>query len=383
MDNNPIGPKKLSSLATSSTTTDRITGVSPGLMAGRLTSLSAWMTEFGKAFAEVRPIAAILAVYALAAIATSIAFDESLIFSLLGSVRLVAGMAEISFALALMAMLLRIGLHERAKHPTRRMFEQLRSALQPERAARAVLLLAAMGILQALFAFFKPLIPRFAAFSWDPVFVEADRLLFFGSDAWRVMWPVLGNPPATLFINVVYHLWFFWMLLAWVLVAFADRHRRENVRFFLAFVLTWTIGGTVLAILFSSVGPCYYGNFDFGPDPFTGLLAGLDAIDKQVPVFARDVQALLWAGQMNPTPGKLAGISAMPSMHCATAVLLTLIADRHDRRLGIASGVVAMLIFVGSIHLGWHYAVDGIAGALLAYAAWIGADRLLARTAAD
>jgi hypothetical protein len=32
--------------------------------------------------------------------------------------------------------------------------------------------------------------------------------------------------------------------------------------------------------------------------------------------------------------------------------------------------IYAALIFVGSIHLGWHYAVDGIVGAAAAIAVW-------------
>lgn len=39
----------------------------------------------------------------------------------------------------------------------------------------------------------------------------------------------------------------------------------------------------------------------------------------------------------------------------------------------------AILIFAGSVHLGWHYAVDGYASALSTAAIWIGVGRLLRR----
>jgi membrane-associated phospholipid phosphatase len=163
------------------------------------------------------------------------------------------------------------------------------------------------------------------------------------------------------------------------LVAFATSHRAENLRFFFAFILTWIIGGTVLATIFSSVGPCYYGFVYPGSDPFQPLLEGLDALNQHVPVFARGVQAMLWDGQTNPASGKLSGVSAMPSMHIATVFLLTRIAFVHHRRLGYASAVAGGLIFVGSILLAWHYAIDGIVGALVAWAAWSVAGVILRR----
>jgi membrane-associated phospholipid phosphatase len=64
------------------------------------------------------------------------------------------------------------------------------------------------------------------------------------------------------------------------------------------------------------------------------------------------------------------GISAMPSMHNAQAMLFAAAAWRVDRRFGLAMWVFAAIIFVGSIHLGWHYAVDGIVGAAAALLVW-------------
>jgi hypothetical protein len=38
--------------------------------------------------------------------------------------------------------------------------------------------------------------------------------------------------------------------------------------------------------------------------------------------------------------------------------------------LGWISVILTALIVAGSVHLGWHYAIDGIAGAWIAFAAW-------------
>ena len=64
------------------------------------------------------------------------------------------------------------------------------------------------------------------------------------------------------------------------------------------------------------------------------------------------------------------GISAMPSMHVASSVLFFLLARRVGRAAGWAFGIFALLIFVGSVHLAWHYALDGYVGAAGALLLW-------------
>jgi hypothetical protein len=51
-------------------------------------------------------------------------------------------------------------------------------------------------------------------------------------------------------------------------------------------------------------------------------------------------------------------------------VLFVLAAYRVNRRFGHAMSVYAILIFIGSIHLAWHYAVDGIVGGAAAVVVW-------------
>ena len=64
------------------------------------------------------------------------------------------------------------------------------------------------------------------------------------------------------------------------------------------------------------------------------------------------------------------GISAMPSMHVATSVLFALVAWQTHRKLGIVLTVHAAAVMIGSVHLAWHYALDGYIGALLTYGIW-------------
>jgi membrane-associated phospholipid phosphatase len=52
----------------------------------------------------------------------------------------------------------------------------------------------------------------------------------------------------------------------------------------------------------------------------------------------------------------------MPSLHLAT-MFWSIIAVRKTRWLPVAWAVTAF-IFIGSIAIGWHYAMDGIVGGL-------------------
>jgi hypothetical protein len=52
---------------------------------------------------------------------------------------------------------------------------------------------------------------------------------------------------------------------------------------------------------------------------------------------------------------------------------------RMAKQLRIAAWTFAALIFVGSIHLGWHYAVDGIMAGLMMAGIWYAAGRYLDR----
>ena len=64
------------------------------------------------------------------------------------------------------------------------------------------------------------------------------------------------------------------------------------------------------------------------------------------------------------------GVSARPSMEVASAVLAALFGFAFARLLGLALTVVALFTFAASIVLGWHYALDGYVGALIACAIW-------------
>ena len=65
------------------------------------------------------------------------------------------------------------------------------------------------------------------------------------------------------------------------------------------------------------------------------------------------------------------GISAMPSMHVSLAWLGLLHFCRVQAGLAVLVFGYVVVILVGSVHLGWHYAVDGILAILTTTVIWV------------
>ncbi|MBK7163129.1 MAG: phosphatase PAP2 family protein [Sphingomonadales bacterium] len=128
--------------------------------------------------------------------------------------------------------------------------------------------------------------------------------------------------------------------------------------------------GGLLAMYFSSVGPCFayplLGITDFQP-----LMAELRQANGQFPIMVLDVQDKLALWQKYGENGLGGGITAMPSMHVSLALLFFLAVRRISAKAAWVFGLFFCVICVGSVVTGYHYAVDGLVAAAATYIIWV------------
>jgi hypothetical protein len=221
----------------------------------------------------------------------------------------------------------------------------------------------------------KTLLPDLVPYYLDELFMKMDSSLHFGVAPWELLQPFLGYPFVTFVINVIYNFWFFMQLIVvmWQIVAF--NRPRLRMQFLLSYVLVWMFLGSFMAIALSSAGPCFFGNVTHLPDPFEPLFQYLNHTNStlaeyDLSLWALETQKYLWEHYLDSTVGMGSGISAMPSMHISIATLLVLLGRHTNHWLYAIFTVHAILIFIGSIHLGWHYAVDGYIAFIATYIVW-------------
>lgn len=242
--------------------------------------------------------------------------------------------------------------------------------LGAERLLGGLLMILVLQVFFSAFTSMKALIPVINPFAWDAAFAAWDRALHGGWDPWDLMQPLLGYPAVTTAINFLYQCWLFVLYGVMVWQAFGTRDPGLRLQFFLALLLVWALLGGLAATVFSSAGPVYFGRVTDLPDPFEPLMSYLRAASEVSPVWALEIQDRLWSAYATDSDQLGKGISAMPSIHVATAVLFALVAWRVSRALGIVFTGYAVAVMVGSVHLAWHYALDGYVSIVLSYLIW-------------
>ena len=248
-----------------------------------------------------------------------------------------------------------------------------------ERIIKSVPLAILLVLFISTFTSMKNLIPVFHEYNWDERFMVLDRMLHLGWHPWQFFEPALKQPLVTYLINVTYNTWFFVMLAVLFWQVFSLKNRFLRMRFLWVFVSAWVIGGNLMAIVFASTGPCFYSTFASGPNPYVPLMDYLNQANQHFDIWAIETQNALLSAHVDNRLGIGVGISAMPSMHVASATIFALVGLDTNRFLGCMLVAYGIMIYIGSIYLAWHYAVDGIAGGIFVLALWSFAGKMLRR----
>lgn len=247
------------------------------------------------------------------------------------------------------------------------------------RVATAVLPLAMVPTMATFFTVVKWSIPDVVGFRYDAFLMTLDQALHGGHHPWRLLQPVLGHPYVTVVIDRLYSAWYLILYLV-LLVQILDLSRpHRRMQYLTSFFVLWIGLGSAMALVFGSAGPVYYAKVVGDASPYADLLAYLEEAGRRVSIGALEFHTYLWAVHENRTAAVGAGISAMPSMHVAIATLNALLAWTYGRRMGTVATLYLVAIQVGSVHLGWHYAVDGYVSMVATAAVWFATGRLLRR----
>ena len=233
---------------------------------------------------------------------------------------------------------------------------------------RAVPIIIGLVVFMPMFSAMKSAIPLFQAYAWDEFLISADRQIH-GTDPWRLLQPILGYPIITSAISLAYHMWILLIYVGGLYFALYVKDQELRRQYFASYFAIWTLIGIALATSFASVGPCFVGPL-LGMDTFDEQMAYLNAANNELPVFVLDVQQKLLNWHFSGSHGLGRGITAMPSMHVALAFLFFLAMRKISAWAGWVFGLFFLIVLIGSVHLAYHYAIDGYVSILVTAVIW-------------
>jgi membrane-associated phospholipid phosphatase len=242
----------------------------------------------------------------------------------------------------------------RARRSGRRTAEVLRERWTGRRLA---LVLAGLGAYHLVYFCYHNLK------SWDVLnaprdrdLLRWDRALFGGHDPAVLLHDLLGRHTASYVLTGWYELFGSLVLVAYVApLVFCPRVRDGFVA--IASALWVWILGTASYYAIPSLGP-----FDVAPQNFAGLSRTL-VQDTQARYLAQRAHLLAEPHAADA----FAQVSAFASLHVGITTLMLLMAHYYRQRVLTAALAVFLAgTVVATVYLGWHYALDDVAGLVIA-----------------
>lgn len=221
-----------------------------------------------------------------------------------------------------------------------------------------------VGLQMAVLGWLKIMLPIAQPFWADTLLADLDSMVF-GTDPWRLTHAIFGW--ATPLIDQIYVTWAplkFAALLALLIAPPSILRDRSLLSYFLI-----VSSGALGQYLLSSAGPVFYPHLNLGPR-FAEL---------PIPPLVEAARTYLWADYLRGGGNIASGISAFPSLHVAIAFWIALVFRYYFTRFQAFAWIWFAFIFLGSVHLGWHYVSDGLVACVVVLLIWRLAPALLLR----
>lgn len=240
-----------------------------------------------------------------------------------------------------------------------------RRAFSPRRMSclfAGMILLMGLMVFQGTFTSIKNVMPVLqGGFLYDHVQANIDAAIHFGVDPWRILYSFAEMDFIRRVIEWNYNVfWFLFCFGSLFFVVTSPKARAIRTRYLVMFMLVWIVCGNVLAGLFLSAGPAFYGAVTGDTARFGEMIEFLTRSGNEFSSAYR-VQTYLWELHSSGSAGFGSGVSAFPSVHVALIAMNAFFLAERRPRLGIPAFLYVGFILAGSVFLGWHYAIDGYA----------------------
>jgi PAP2 superfamily len=195
---------------------------------------------------------------------------------------------------------------------------------------------------------------------FDRQLAAFDRGMFGGNDPAQLLHDLLGSGVSTHVLSTVYVAFVILLPLSLAFALVFSRDLEGGLFFATALSVNWTLGAASYFLL-PARGPIYFAPAGFAdlPDSHASYLQDLLLDERRE--FLADPSAA----------GAAQNIAAFASLHCALIFTAAMAAQLLGvgRRLRVGLWILFAVSAVATVHLGWHYVVDDIAGVIIGLAA--------------
>ena len=231
--------------------------------------------------------------------------------------------------------------------------------------------LFALSITATSFTVYKTLHISETGYDWDPLFIAWDRAFFLGHDPWEISHSLFSSANATRIIDHLYHGAFMPMIVGYLFCVALHDKPALRYTYMLCYLGGFVLVGMLMAAWLSSAGPIYDGQIYGDGQTFAPLIDRLAAQSAEMPqIRAVRLQDYLLRIHETDGVGFGSGISAMPSMHIVLVLIWMFAAWHIHKVIGLVMAAYTAIIWIGSVHLGWHYFVDGLVSLVVIWALW-------------